>query len=418
MELERLTAAPRRPGMTDEASGSARLMYYCHDTFGLGHLRRTLKIAASLAAARPDASHLMVTGSPVPQRFVIPERIDYVKLPSVVKVGADSYEARSLALPFEALREIRQRVVTSLAETFRPDVLLVDHAPAGLAGEAIEAIESLHARAPRAQLVLGLRDVIDEPARVRAAWRREGIHRLLDEIYDLILVYGHREVYDVVDAYGLSERAAAKVRYVGYLGSPAPTPGRIAEVRGTLGMRTGRLVLVTVGGGGDGEQLLSTMLDGMARARPLEFDCLLVAGPLMEPSDRQRLAVRAATLPGVAVTDFVDDMPALMAAADATVSMGGYNSVCEILGSGRPALLVPRVEPRREQLIRAVALQQSGQLRLVHPSELSPARLMAEVHRLLDLAPSTERVGLAGLSDVAARLAAVLPAPATSGGVA
>lgn len=387
-------------------------MYYCHDTYGLGHLRRTMKIAGSLALVRPDASHLVVTGSSVPQRFVLPDKVDYVKLPSVVKLGDEAYTARSLGIPFDAIRDLRSGIVSGLADSFRPDVMLVDHVPAGLAGEALGALNRLRGRAPSAQLVLGLRDVIDEPARVRAAWHRDGIYQLLDEVYDLILVYGDREVYDVVEAYGLSDRAAAKVRYVGYLGSPAPATRCAAQVRHALRLRTDRLVVVTAGGGGDGQMLLATMLAALRHAPVPDFECLLVTGPLMSLAEREELVERAAGLPGVTVTEFVEDMPSLMAAADAVVSMGGYNSVCELLQSGRPTLLVPRVEPRREQLIRATALQRHGLLRLVDPSELSAMRLMAEVRRMLDGPPPAERPGLAGLSAVASLLATVLPEPA------
>ncbi|MGH2498997.1 MAG: glycosyltransferase family protein [Candidatus Limnocylindria bacterium] len=404
-----IAAAEDPPRALGGASRSPRLIYYCHDTFGLGHLRRTLKIAESMAFARPDASHLVVTGSPVPQRFVLPDAIDYVKLPSVVKIGAERYAARSLAIPFDMVRDLRRQMVSGLADTFRPDLLLVDHAPAGLAGEVLPALDSLRRRSPATQLVLGLRDVIDEPARVRAAWRRDGIYELLDEVYDLILVYGQREVYDIVDAYGLSERAAAKVRYVGYLGARATSPQRVAEVRRGLGLRTDRLVLVTGGGGGDGHAMLATILTALRQEPALGFDCLLVTGPLMSRVEREALSERAAGLRGVTVTEFVEDMPALMAAADAVVSMGGYNSVCELLDCGRPGLLVPRVDPRREQLIRGRALQRRGLLRLVHPNELSVARLMAELRQLLDDPPATERRALAGLSVVASVLAAALP---------
>ena len=51
--------------------------------------------------------------------------------------------------------------------------------------------------------------------------------------------------------------------------------------------------------------------------------------------------------------------------------MGGYNTSCEILACGRRALIVPRIIPRREQLIRAQRLSELGAVDVLHPQALS-----------------------------------------------
>jgi predicted glycosyltransferase len=57
--------------------------------------------------------------------------------------------------------------------------------------------------------------------------------------------------------------------------------------------------------------------------------------------------------------------------------MGGYNTVCEILSSDARALVVPRTEPRREQLIRAERLRDLGALDMLEPQRLSADALGA-----------------------------------------
>ena len=66
------------------------LTLYCHDTYGLGHLRYIL----SLDTHTPSTSQPIVTGTPVAHNFPFPEGADYIKLPSIVKVGAEQYEPR------------------------------------------------------------------------------------------------------------------------------------------------------------------------------------------------------------------------------------------------------------------------------------------------------------------------------------
>ncbi len=397
------------------------VMYYCHDTYGLGHLSRTRALARQLRARRPDVSQMIVTGSPVAQDLLDPgdtEGADYIKLPSVVKVGAERYAARSLATAFAAVRDMRGDILASAARHLRPDVFVVDHAPAGLKGEALPALRHLAARRPGTRLVLGLRDIVDDPAAVRAAWRAAGVYELLDRVYDRILVYGQRDVFDVARAYGLSDRAARKLRYVGYLGHrPAgrPAAGDHPDAAGRRGSGNGArpLVMAVAGGGGDGFGLLAALLEGLRERETPAFDCRLVAGPLMDPRERARLRALAEGLAAVEVVDFDPGLAATLGTADAVVAMGGYNTVCELMASRRPALIVPRVHPRREQLLRAELLAGRGLIRMLHPDHLAPDRLVAAVDDLL-ARPPRPRVGVAldGVRVAAAEIEALIDDPA------
>src|SRR5919201_5707102 len=84
----------------------ARLMFYSHDTYGLGHLRRTLRLARHFRSYGP-VSQVVVTGSPLAHRFAFPDGADYIKLPAVVKRAAGLYESRILPLRFRHVRALR-----------------------------------------------------------------------------------------------------------------------------------------------------------------------------------------------------------------------------------------------------------------------------------------------------------------------
>lgn len=388
----------------------AKAMFYCHDTYGLGHLRRTMALADHVRATIPGTSQLIVTGSPSAHGFDFPSGTDYVKLPSVTKNTDGDYVARSLTSSFASIREMRSDILLSAARHFRPDFLVVDHAPAGLDGEALATLDFLREHHPETRLILGLRDIIDEAPKVRRSWAREGIHRLLDEVYDLILVYGHRHVYDVVEEYGLSRKAESKTRFVGYLGRERG-PVAPEEVRASLPMQTDKLVVVTAGGGGDGQDLFDTMVGGLVEAgESADFDCLLIGGPLLSDDDRSNLRHRLGDRNNLHFLDFADQMTSYLGAADVVVSMGGYNSVCEILSAERPAIIVPRVTPRKEQLIRAEILNRRGLVEMIHPTDLTPERLMAATHALLSgTRPSITPVAMDGLANVVVALRSLMP---------
>lgn len=397
------------------SGGSLRVLYYCHDSYGLGHLRRTLRLARHVRELLPDATQLVVSGAAYTDGWSLPAGADWVKLPSVVKVGADEYRARSLECGLDATLELRKDLVLAAARRFAPDIFVVDHVPAGLGGEALPALRQ--AAAAGASLVLGLRDVLDDATLVRRSWRTGGVHALLDRLYDRIVVYGDPSVYDVVEEYGFSPAAAAKTRYVGYLRAPWTSPA--AEVRRELGLGDDRLVVVTAGGGGDGFSVVSAALAAFAAA-PLErTQAVVVPGPLMDPAERAELEAAARRCgPAVRLVPAVPDLGRIVAAADAVISMGGYNTVCEILSYGRPAVIVPRVRPRLEQLIRAEALAGRGLVRVLHPVDLTPARISSELRQLLDVPPRRVRGlaldGLDGFVSTVEELAQPAPALARS----
>ena len=66
------------------------------------------------------------------------------------------------------------------------------------------------------------------------------------------------------------------------------------------------------------------------------------------------------------------------------------DSICEILSAGRRAVIVPRVEPRLEQLLRARALERLDLVSLLHPDELTPPVLADRVRTQL-AAPDAPR---------------------------
>jgi predicted glycosyltransferase len=270
-------------------------------------------------------SQLLVTGSMQSHRFDLPERRDYIKLPAVDKRSSGVYGSRVLPLPFEATMAWREHIIFNAVQHFQPDVVLVDKAPAGVQGEILRALIHLKVDRPQTQLVLGMRDIEDEAAVVRAAWAREGIYALLEEVYDTILLYGSGAIYDPVREYDLSPTVETKMIPCGYIRRSEPIRPR-PQVRRDLHLRTDRLVDVTAGGGGDGFALLDTylhMLEGLRSRGPAPFDSLLITGPLMASNKRARLCRLAS--PGQALTmmEFTPDLLSYLGAADLIVSMGG-----------------------------------------------------------------------------------------------
>lgn len=388
-----------------------RILLYSHDTFGLGHLRRTLSVAEQLHRDLPGVHQLILTGSMVAGAFGLPPRLDLVKLPALSKRSTGEYKARALPLSLRQTLAWREQMILQAVRTFEPHVVLVDKVAAGVHGELLPALRYLKTWVPTTALVLGMRDIEDSPEVTRAEWRANDTAHLLDAVYDRILLYGQRDLFDPVSAYGMSAAAAAKMVPCGYLRRDGAQRCPEAVWR-ELGVNGKPLVVVTVGGGGDGFEIIRLYLDMLAgRPGDTPYHSLIVTGPLMS-GDKRCLLRRAAALPGVSLLEFTPDLISYLAAADLVVSMAGYNTVCELLSLGKRALLIPRVQVRVEQRLRAEALAARGLAHLLLPDDLSPQRLSDAIDLALSASPPEVDLPLDGLRQASQAIQALLEARA------
>lgn len=375
-----------------------RLLLYSADLFGLGHLRKTVTIAAAVAARRPDVAMTAFTSVEAAARPPAPTRLDWVELPPA---------APGAPLPPE-IAAARRAIVEATIAARHPATFFVDHTPAGQGSELLYPLLCLRGGEPRATLVCGLSDVADDPATVRATWGRTGAHDLLDRTYDRIVVYGQPDIFDPPREYGLTPAATAKTEFVGYLSAPAPREDPV-RVRRALGLPGGRLVVVTGGGGADAAPLLTLYLEACTRELlPADVVSLLVTGPRMEAEERVSIARLAAGLPRLTIATALPDLVDVLNAADLVVTMGGHNTLAEAVGLGKRTLVVPRVAPWREQLIRAERFAARGLVILHDPRDRSPERFGAAIGRALTGPPPAAALRFGGADRIADLLVAAL----------
>jgi predicted glycosyltransferase len=292
------------PHLGRPASGQPlRIALYSHDTMGLGHMRRNLLIAQTLASADRNITILQIVGAREAGTFTPPPGVDFLILPALHKLPDGGYRARSLDISLETLAALRGSAIRGALEAFAPDILLVDNVPQGAVKELLPALSWLrHHRTTRC--VLGPRDVLDDPEVVAHEWKCAGNEEAIREFYDAVWIYGDRAVYDMVREYAFRSDVAARMRYTGYLNqterlrySQADSAQMVAE----LNLPPGRLALCLVGGGQDGAELASAF----ARAEmPAGTNAVLVTGPFMPAVARRDLQRCADENPCLRVLEF------------------------------------------------------------------------------------------------------------------
>jgi predicted glycosyltransferase len=372
----------------------ARVLIYSHDTFGLGHLRRCRALAHSLVEQNKDLSVLILTGSSIIGSFDFRARVDFVRIPGVIKLRNGDYTSLSLLIDIEETLAMRESIIHHTADIFDPDILIVDKEPLGLRGEVKNTLKMLKDRG--VPLILGLRDVMDEPGLLAPEWERKNVVPALRDLYDDIWVYGLPQICEPLAGIDLPRSVRQKMTYTGYLPRSLPnkpsTPTPLLKISEPF-------ILVTTGGGGDGEAIIDWVLRAYESDPAMPYPALLVLGPFMHSDRQAEFLSRASRLKQVEAITFDTQLESLMARAIGVVAMGGYNTFCEILSLDKRAVIVPRTAPRMEQFIRAARAQELGLVSMLVEDGHHEPRVMATALRQLPQQKLPSQVVVPGLLD-------------------
>lgn len=376
-----------------ERLDDARILIYSHDSFGLGHLRRCRTIAHDLVDRYKGLSVLILSGSPIIGSFDFRARVDFIRIPGVIKLHNGEYTSLGLHIDLEHTLALRTSIIHHTADIFSPDLFLVDKEPLGLRGEVRETLVMLKARG--VYNILGLRDVMDGPDELKAEWDRKKAIPALQDLYSEIWIYGTPLMGDTFTGINVPQEVHDKTIYTGYLPRLVP---RESSLRPPLVLEQ-PYILITAGGGGDGAPMIDWVLRAYEEDGTLDCRAMVVLGPFMPASEQAEFIERIERLDIVSVITFDSHIELLMSHADGIVAMGGYNTFCEILSMDKRALLVPRSTPRKEQLIRAMRAQKLGLVKMLDGDGPRPWKAMAHALRNLTCQPLPSEAAIDGLMD-------------------
>ncbi|WP_373740146.1 glycosyltransferase family protein [Neisseria sp.] len=382
---------------------SPRIAFYSHDTMGLGHIRRNMLLAQSVLEAYPDADVLLLSGVRESGAFKLPKGADSVTMPTYFKTSDGQYIPRSLGKDVKRLVNIRKNIIHAALEAFEPDIMVVDNVPRGAMNELDNILPELASLGTH--IVLGVRDIIDEPEAVRSQWKKLQNIEIIRLYFSSIWVYGDPNLYNFAEEYQVAPDIVEKLRYVGYLDQ-----SRRMEVRGldtVISEVESPYALCAVGGGQDGFALAQAFMQVQL---PENWNGLLITGALMPEEQRERLHAMAHERVGqdIKVVDFVPEPLKIMKGAECMISMGGYNTTTEILSFNKRALIVPRIKPRTEQWIRASRLAEMGVIDCLHPDDLTPQALSAWMREQKPQADARDTLRFDGLDRVANEVRKIL----------
>jgi predicted glycosyltransferase len=303
------------------------------------------------------------------------------------------------------LAEIKQQRTSRLLELFntlQPDLLLLELFPFGRNAFRFELLPLLERARQQdsCRVACSVRDILVE--RDNAVKFEQRVIDQLNSFFDLLLIHGDPDLIRLDATFSRMDDITIPIAYTGYICRP-PKPHDRKELRRALDMdEEEQLIVVSAGSGSVGVRLLTAALESfplLNRRQGIRMQ--IFTGPYTGKDDFQQLSRSAAA--GSTVTRFTDNFPAWLAAADLSISMGGYNTTMNLVAAGCRGLISPFGQ-NHEQRMRAELLAAQSSLELLADADLAPDVLAEKITAAL-----TEKAVLADVRlDGAQRTAELL----------
>jgi predicted glycosyltransferase len=283
----------------------------------------------------------------------------------------------------DAYKARRRDMLLATLAAMKPDIVVIEAYPFGrrqMRFELLPLLDAIAAMTPKPAVVTSVRDILQE--RVKAG-RNEETVELVNRHFDLVMVHGDPAFASLGDTFPLAGKITAEIAYTGLVAAPrpAPSPERYD-------------VLISVGGGAAGRLLVDAAVTAAGLSAGKRW--CLITGPNLPQADFDAASAKA--LDNMEIVRFRKDFPALLGAAELSVSQAGYNTVCDILQAGCRSILVPfAAGGETEQTVRAQRLPRLGLALSLPEDVLSPSSLAAAIERQLALPkPASHRLDLDG----------------------
>lgn len=314
--------------MEKQAAAALRIAFYCHNTYGLGHVTRSLRIAD--AATALGAECMVITGcrhlsklqcpAGVGVHALSPAKLDVLGRPLPMDDGTDDIVAH------------RAGQIMQFSRAWHPHAFLVDQHPLGLGGELKntlldESLNDMH-------VFWGLPYAEGVPTR---KYRDPSLALALSR-YECLLAYGDKSFEDIVMPFD-PEMLPPRVEYTGIIAS-----------KPQIARSTKRDRLVVLCGGGFGaSEFYQLILNAFKLS--INYSIRIIAGPA---SDEQRLrelaqSYGAEILSGVTLDQSLEN-------AAAVISRVGYNTAFHLIQTELPLIFIPQELGHDDQPNRASKL--------------------------------------------------------------
>jgi len=349
-----------------------KIIFYCQHVLGVGHLFRSLEICKALAGHEV----LLISGGPQ-IKTPVPQHVRVVRLPELqMDTGFKGLFSSDPLTSLAEIKEKRKNKLLTLFEKEKPDIFVVELYPFGRKAFRFELdplMAAIRNQKPSpCGVICSVRDIL-----VEKDDRQKHEGRAVDTLnrfFDAVLVHSDPKLIKIEETFSRHAEIGIPLIYTGYIAKKPPPDAR-RQTRSRLQMKEEDLLIVASAGGGSvGKPLLESAIRAFRKFSGHSSDRLMVySGPYIAPHDYAVLKSLAGRK--IQVEKFSSDFLACLAAADLSISMGGYNTSMNLLACGIPALVWP-FGLNHEQRLRAERLAEHAALRILSDEDLQVNRLV------------------------------------------
>ena len=355
-------------------------MIYVQHLLGVGHLQRSLLLAAELV--RQDFTVKLVSGGR-PQALTMPAGVQLHQLPPVH--SPDGSFSRLLDQDGNTigddLRDRRKQQLLEIFASCAPQVLITETFPFGrrmMRFEIIPLLQAARASSTCTQVIASIRDILQPKSR---AGRNEEICNLVRKFYDHVLVHGDQKIVGLEESFPLADRISDKVFYSGYICTSRRTVSAAGDGSNE--------VLVSAGGSATGLDILTAAIAAKPMSILKDLQWRILVSPSIDESHLDELKRLAGE--GIIIERNRSDFSELVKRARLSISQAGYNTITDILNSTTAAVVIPYAEADEiEQTMRAQKLHRLGRLVMLPQNKLSAANLASAIEQTGSQKPSLE----------------------------
>lgn len=209
-----------------------------------------------------------------------------------------------------------------------------------------------------------------------------------------VFVRGDPQIIDFAETFSLTSQIAHKIVYVGYLGT---------EQAEKPFLKTSQ-ILVSQGGGNVGGELLKASI----RTAPLlpDYQFLIALGAKATSAELAELQGLTASA-NVSIVPFLQDYQQQLLQSALSISMGGDNTLIEVISAHTPGLAYP-YPGNSEQAVRIQKLADKGLIHALTSADLVPEKLRTKILAALSSPYSAVNIGLNGAVNMSEHIKAIV----------
>jgi predicted glycosyltransferase len=347
---------------------------------------------------------LLISGGEPVEGFRFPSEVEIVHLPAL-QTSADFSELQvsNGSRSDQEIQEARAAMLLSVLDRFAPEAFIIELFPFGrkrFAFELIPALDRIHGKQDRPKVVCSLRDILVQKR--DQGRHEERVCKIVNRYFDLVLVHGDPSFQKLDETFSRVSDLKCPIRYTGYVVQ------RSLEIEAASlesAVPEEPFILATIGSGRyeNGQKLLRKIIEAAPLlAQEMPHRLVIFAGPFIPQEEFRRLTKLAEQEPNVTLERYTPDLLPYMAQADLSISMGGYNTIMNILSTGVRAIVFPyTANDDQEQYIRAEKLERLGAIDVIHPDALEPHRMASAISAGLRKTPARFGCDLNGAQESA-----------------